>query len=130
MTMLSSSRRIIYFAFGMPAVFLVMFAPLSIYSGIWAYATGSDTSVFSLIHFVIVPTCGTVATISGFIVLLGRSFRSNLNRLVHTFLLCIGVLTSAYLAWPAGDVGYRIFVSLPAIVAVMLIHHLWHKTVN
>ena len=126
--MLSSVRRGIYFVLGLLALFLTLLAPLRIYSGIWAYTSGSDTSGYSLLHFVLLPVCGTTATVSGLIVLLRRRPHSNLSRLVHTFLLCIGILTAAYLVWPAGDFGFRVFGLLPALVAAMLVRHLWKDT--
>lgn len=128
MISLSRARRSIYVVLGLPALFLSLWAPVSIYVGSWAYLTGSDTSVYSLLWFVLAPLLGILATGSGLILIAGRGGSSKRSRITHTALLCLGIAVVLHFAWPAGDIGFRLFVLSPVVVAALLIHHLWTAT--
>lgn len=129
MISLSPARRGIYFVFGLPALFLSLLAPLSIYAGGWAYFTGADKSAFSLLWYVLVPLLGATATVSGLMLIAGRKPSSGTARIAHTGALCAGIAISALFAGP-GDIGFRLFVLAPAFVAVMLVYHLWQAPPN
>jgi len=125
MTALTPMRKVAYFVFGLPALFFTILAPVSIYAGAWAYLNGSDTSTYSVIHFVIAPLCGAIATVSALILIASRGQPSERSRVSHTIFLCGGIATAVSLAGPTVGLLFSLLVLSPALVALLLLRHLW-----
>ncbi len=122
---LTSKRRIAYLMLGLPAVVFSVMAPFGIYYGLWAYMFGSDPTGRWLLPTVIEPVIGLGATASAGLLLLRPVQPSRFIRLVHTVLLCGGIAVAISMVGPIVGLWFSLFVLSPAVVAGLLIHHLW-----
>ena len=128
MIALTPIRRVTYLAFGLPAIYLTYLAPMSIHFGLWAYFENTDTSAYSFIYFVVTPVIGGIATLSALLLLVGPGKPSEKGRLIHTGLLISGVAVAITLSGPTNGFWFSLFVLSPAVVAILLIRHLWRDT--
>lgn len=125
MIALTRKRRIAYLVFGLPAVYMSVLAPFSIYYGLWAYLSGTHSSGYWLMPTVIMPVLGISATVSALILLFGPGQPSSIGKVFHTALLGGGIAVAFSLVGPTVGFGFSIFLLSPAVVGLMLIRHLW-----